>query len=75
MTVRYGRPQSLPARCPAIAACHVGRRPVDPLRGSTIDEDQAVWVEIGLRLEPRMALAQDVGAVLLGGMRCLFFRV
>jgi hypothetical protein len=40
-----------------------------------VDEDQALWIEIELPLEPFAALAQDIRAVLLGRMCGLFFRV
>jgi hypothetical protein len=52
-----------------MSAGHVGRGP------GFVDEDQPARVEIGLVLEPVPALGQDVGAVLLGGVRGLFLRV
>jgi hypothetical protein len=54
-----------------MAARHVGRRP------GFVDEHQPVGVEVevDLVLEPVPATAQDVGPVLLGGVRGLFLRV
>ena len=40
-----------------------------------VDEHQPVRIEIELALEPVLAPLQDVGAVLLGGVRRLFLRV
>ena len=37
-----------------------------------VDEHEAVRIEIELALEPRLAPAQDVGTILLGGMPGLF---
>jgi hypothetical protein len=52
-----------------MAACHVGAGP------GLVDEHQAVGIEVELTLEPGPALAQDVGPLLLGGVRGLFLRV
>jgi hypothetical protein len=46
-----------------MAARHVGRGP------GLVDEYQTVGIEIELALEPLFALLQDVGAVLLDGVR------
>src|SRR4051812_20281354 len=40
-----------------------------------VNEDKSVGVEIELALEPRLALLQDVGPVLLGGVGGLFLNV
>ena len=69
MAVRHADPQALAARGAAVGAGHVGRRP------GLVDEDQALGIEIGLALEPGLAPLQDVGAVLLAGVRGLFLRV
>jgi hypothetical protein len=52
-----------------VAARHVGGSP------GLIDEHEALRREIELPLEPVPAAFQDVGAVLLRGMGCLFLRV
>src|SRR3954464_13772367 len=40
---------------------------------SRVDEDQRFGIEIQLALEPGLAPPADVGTILLGGMRRLFF--
>ena len=70
-------PQALSPWCPAIAAGHVGRGPEpapDLIRG-LIDEHQTVGIEVELTIEPGPAPLQDIGAVLLGSLSGLFFRV
>lgn len=52
-----------------MAARHVCRSP------GLVDEDEARRIEIELAVEPFLPPLQDVGAVLLRGMRTLFFRV
>lgn len=37
-----------------------------------VDEDQAFGIEVELAIEPLFPAPQDIGAVLLGGVRCLF---
>ncbi len=69
MPVRHTRAQPLAASASAVLARHVGRRP------GFVDEDEPVGVEIESPLEPVPATAQDVGPVLLGGVRGLFLRV
>lgn len=69
MAVRDERPQALSAPAPAMAAGHVGGGP------GFVDEDEPVRVEIELRLEPGLALLQDVRPVLLGRVGGLFLRV
>ena len=52
-----------------MGAGHVGRRP------GFVNEHEAVQIELGLALEPVLAPLQDVGTILLGGVRGLFLRV
>ena len=53
----------------AMGPSHVGRSP------GFVDEDQTFGIEIELAFEPSLATLQDVGTVLLGGVRGLFLRV
>ena len=69
MPVRHVGPQSFAARRPAIATRHVRRCP------DLIDEDELPGIEIELAVEPFLAPLQDVGAILLGRVCCLFLRV
>ena len=69
MAVRDADPQPLAPRAASVAARHVGRGP------GLVDEHQALGIEVELTLEPGLALAQDVGAVLLAGVGGLFLRV
>ncbi len=69
MTVWDGGPQPLAPERPAVGAGHVGRSP------GSIDEHQAVRVEVGLGLEPGTSPPRDVRAILLLGMGRLFFHV
>lgn len=69
MPVRHAGPQSFTAWRSAIATRHVRRCP------GLIDEDELLWIEIELAVEPFLAPLQDVWAILLGRMRCLFLRV
>ena len=48
---------------------HIGLRP------GLVDEDQPLGIEIRLAIEPGPAPPQDVGTVLLAGVRRLFLRV
>jgi hypothetical protein len=48
---------------------HVGRRP------GLVDEDQALRIEVELAVEPGLAPAQDVRAVLLTRVAGLFLRL
>ena len=59
----------LAASASSVATRHVGRGP------GLVDEHQPVGVEVELTLEPVPAVAQDIGPVLLGGVRGLFLRV
>ena len=69
MAVRDADPQPFAATTAAVGPSHVGRSP------GLVDEDQAFGIEVELAFEPGLAPLQDVGAVLFGGMRGLFFRV
>ncbi len=69
MPVRHAGPQSFTAGRSAIATRHVRRCP------GLIDEDELLGIEIELAIEPFLAPLQDVGAILLGRVRCLFLRV
>ncbi len=66
MAVGDAGAQTLPAWCPSAQTRHLGAG------ASLVDEDQALRVEIGLVLEPRLAPLRDVGAVLFGCVRGLF---
>jgi len=52
---------------PSITPGHVGRSP------GLVDEHQPLGIKIQLALEPRLASLADVGSLLLGGMRRLFY--
>ena len=67
VAMREAHAQPGAARTPSMAARHVGGGP------GLIDEDKALWVEIGLRVEPGAALLQDVRTVLLNRVAGLFF--
>jgi hypothetical protein len=69
MAMGHSNPEPLAPRAPAVAARHVGGSP------GFIDEHEAIRREIELPLEPVPTASQDVGAVLLRGMGCLFLRV
>jgi hypothetical protein len=62
-------PQALAARGAAAGAGHVGLRP------GLVDEDEPLRIEVGPGLEPGLAPLQDVGTVLLAGVRGLLLRV
>lgn len=59
MAVRHVGTAALTARSPTAQAGHLGRA------AGLVDEDKALWIEIGLRLEPVTPPLQDVGALLL----------
>ena len=61
--------QALAPWAAAVGAGHVGLRP------GLVDEDQPLRVQVELALEPRMPAFQDVGPLLLAGVRGLFLRV
>ncbi len=69
MPVREAHPQALAFGATAVAAGHIGRGP------GFINEDQALGSKIELAVEPRAALPQDVGPVLLDRVAALFLRV
>lgn len=69
MAVGNGRPASLAARCSPSQPRHLRGR------GSLVDEDQRLGVEVKLAVEPSYAAAQDIGTLLLGGVRRLFLNV
>jgi hypothetical protein len=54
---------------PAAQAGHFGRKP------AFIDEDQALWIELGLALAPSLPCRLYVGASLLAGVSGLFLCV
>jgi len=62
-------PAALAARCPTVTAGHVGGR------CGFVEEDEAIRVEVGLSLEPRLARFPHVLLLLLGGVRGPFLRV
>jgi hypothetical protein len=69
-----GLPVAVGHRCPASLAAPratVAPRPLGRGAG-LVDEDQALGVQIGLRLEPGPAPAQNVRALLLAGVRGFF---
>lgn len=66
VSVGHARAQSLAAPAATVVTRHVGGRP------GLVDEDQAFGIEVELAIEPLFPALQDVGAVLLGGMRRLF---
>jgi hypothetical protein len=69
VAVRHTDAQALAAPGTAMGAGHVGLRP------GLVDEHQALGVEVGLGIEPGLPPRQDVGTILLAGVRGLFLRV
>jgi hypothetical protein len=69
MSMRDASPQPLTLRRAAAQAGHVGGR------AGLVDENQSGRVKIELALKPRLALLQNVGPVLLGGVGGLFLTV
>ncbi len=67
--MREAHAQPLALGAPPVTAGHIGRGP------GLVDEDQALGIEIGLTVEPRLTLPQDVGTVLLDRVPGLFLRV
>src|SRR4051812_5984900 len=69
--------RALPCKTPARARPpHFGTTHHDsPGPHSLADEDQSGRVEIELALKPGLALLQNVGPILFGGMRGLFLTV
>ncbi len=64
--VRHGCPAAFAVRGPSIAPGHLGRRPC------LIDEHQPLQLEIDLGVEPGLSPAENVGPLLLGGVRSPF---
>jgi hypothetical protein len=64
--VRDGRPAALPALRPATPAGHFGRG------AGFVDEDQMLWIEIRLGVEPSLPPRGDVGPPPLAGVRGFF---
>jgi hypothetical protein len=69
MAVRHGSSAAFAARRAAIKACHLRRCP------SLVDEDEPLGIETGLPLEPGLPCTLYIWALLLSGMRTLFFSV
>jgi hypothetical protein len=69
MAVRPADAQALAAPTAAVGPSHVGGGPC------LVDEDQMIGGQIELTVEPSLPAPQDVGPVLLAGMRRLFLRV
>lgn len=67
MAMRVAHPQTLALAAPAVAAGHIGWRP------GLIDEHQSLGIAVELTLEPVLARAQDVGAILLERVAGLFY--
>lgn len=66
MAVGNGRPASLAAGCSPSQPRHLRGR------SGLVDEDQRLGVEVKLAVEPSYATAQDIGTLLLRGVRRLF---
>ena len=69
MAVRPADAQALTALTAAVDPSHVGGGPC------LVDEDQMLGRQIKLAVKPGLPAPQDVGPVLLAGMRRLFLRV
>ncbi len=67
MAVRVAHSQPLAPPTATVAARHVGRCP------GLVDEHQPLGIEVELAIEPSLALAQDVGTVLLNRVPDLFY--
>src|SRR5690348_722195 len=67
--VRDGGAAALALRGPAAQARHVGREP------AFVDENQALWIELGLPLGPALTCGFYVGTVLFAGVSGLFLCV
>lgn len=64
--MRYARAQPLAALAATVATRHIGGRP------GFVDEDQGFGIEVELAIEPLLPALQDIGAVLLSSVHCLF---
>ena len=69
MAMGDGGPAALPAGRPAAQAGHLG------VGAGLIDEDQLLRIEVRLGVEPGLTRPPYVRAVLLAGVRRLFFSV
>ena len=69
MAMGHAHPKLLAACAAPISARHVGRSP------GLVNEDEVLAIKIELILEPLLAPGQDVGTILLAGVRGLFLRV
>ncbi|CAK7261992.1 conserved protein of unknown function (plasmid) [Shinella sp. WSC3-e] len=69
MAMRKADPQALASGASAVAAGHVCRSP------GFVDENEARRIKVKLAVEPFLPPSQDIGAILLRGMRTLFLRV
>ena len=69
VAMRDADAQAFAAAAAAVGARHFGRSP------GLVDEDQTFGIKVKLAFEPGLAPLQNVGAVLLGGVRGLFLRV
>lgn len=63
VAVRRAHAQAFALQASASPARHIGGGP------GLVDEDQLFWLQIELAVEPVLATLQNVGAVLLGGVR------
>ena len=66
MAVRYWGPASLAARRTTAQPGHLGRG------AGLVDENQALGLQVGLKLEPGIPPLEDVRPLLLACVRCFF---
>ena len=69
MALRNAGPQPFASWSPSAQARHVGRR------SRLVDEDEPLWVEVELALEPGLAPLQNIRPILLRRMGGLFLTV
>lgn len=69
MAMGNGCPAALPAQRPPAKTCHLCRKP------SLIDKDQALWIKVGLAIEPCLTSLQEICPLLLQCMGGLFLNV
>ena len=72
MTMRHFGDQSLANGAASMSAGHVCLGPVDLLRSSTVDKDQALGIDFALQSFPLLAAPGDVMAVLLARAQTFF---
>jgi hypothetical protein len=65
--MRHSHAEPLPTPCATVRSRHLGRGP------RFIKEHKTFRIKIKLPVEPLLAGAQDVVAILLGGVRGLFY--